>query len=94
MNNINISIAGFHICLTAGGNSKISIDEGFQPFVVKDYCVCQDISIICYAGIPENFLSDAKCLFEAKNEEQKFFSVFKSGFRYKFIIYTIIISSY
>jgi hypothetical protein len=85
MNSTNITIADFSINLPS--ESPISLEEGYLPFINEDNRDA-DVTIYCSSGIPSTpFENTDKLVFEAKNESQRFYSIFRSGSQLRFIIY-------
>jgi len=83
---LNLSIAGFVICL----NSKVEFEpeEGYKPFIIKDQSQSANVSVKCISGIPPIKFEEEPLIFEAKNEVQRFYSIFKLGSDLGFIIYS------
>lgn len=81
---INLSIAGFSINLFS--ETSIELDEGYLPFLLEKSLIT-DISIECIAGLPDAHFKDAELVFEAENELQKFYSIYRFGNNLGFIIY-------
>jgi hypothetical protein len=82
---LNIIIAEFSIQLLS--DSILELEEGYLPFMVDKIENEPDITIQCFAGIPENPFENDILVFEAENEEQKFYSIYKVGNELGFIIY-------
>lgn len=80
-----INIAEFSIQLLS--DSILELEEGYLPFMVDKIENEPDITIQCFAGIPENPFKNDVLVFEAENEEQKFYSIYKVGNELGFIIY-------
>ena len=85
MNSTKITVADFLIKLLS--ESKIELEEGYFPFLSNENTTEADISIECIAGLPGNPFENEKLVFEAKNETQKFYSIYKFGSNLGFIIY-------
>jgi hypothetical protein len=85
MNSTKITVADFLIKLLS--ESNIELEEGYFPFLSNENTAEADISIECIAGLPGNPFENEKLVFEAKNETQKFYSIYKSGSNLGFIIY-------
>jgi len=83
-NQINLTIAGFNITLLS--NSLMELEEGYLPFVVEEK-INNDITVQCFAGIPDKPFRDEELVFEAKNETQRFYSIYRVGKELGFIIY-------
>lgn len=84
-NSINITIADFFIKLNS--ESNIELEEGYLPFLSLEDKAEADVTIHCYLGLPANLFKQEDLVFEAKNEIQKFYSIFRSGKYLGFIIY-------
>jgi len=82
-----ISIAGFNIRLQADDKEMLSLEEGYLSFISPRKFESADVVIKSYGGIPDNLLNTSDLLFEAKNDEQKFFSIHHQGEAYRFIIF-------
>jgi hypothetical protein len=87
LNPKTICIAGFIIKLCSEYQEGFLLEEGFIPFLINHNSNDFDVSIISVIGIPEDLLMTDNLLFEAKNEQQKFFSIYQQGESYKFIVY-------
>jgi len=85
LNSINISIADFLLKLDS--ENFIEPEEGYSPFLVEDDNRRADATIHCYTGIPPFAFQADDLVFEAKNDEQKFYSIYRSGTGLGFIIY-------
>jgi hypothetical protein len=81
----NIQIAGFLINLFS--DSVIELEEGYEPFLAKHNNREADVSIKCFAGIPANPFQNDELVFEAKNEQQRFYSIYRTGKDLGFVIY-------
>ncbi len=81
---VQIQIAGFLIKLYS--DSTILLEEGYKPFVTQTNNNA-DIMIECFAGIPTQPFQHDELVFEAKNEQQRFYSIFRIGKNLGFIIY-------
>lgn len=68
-------IADFTIKITS--KHPLFIDEGYQSFLKEDNILNPDISVECFCGFPDELLNNKKFVFEAKNENQQFYSIFK-----------------
>jgi len=82
---LNIIIADFSIQLLS--DSFIEPEEGYLPFMVDKFENEPDITIQCFAGLPKNPFENDVLVFEAENEVQKFYSIYKIGNELGFIIY-------
>jgi len=85
LNSINITIADFFIKLNS--ESNIELEEGYLPFLSLEDKAEADVTIQCFLGIPPDTFQVEYLVFEAKNEIQKFYSIFRSGKDLGFIIY-------
>lgn len=84
-NSIFIAIAEFNIQLFS--ERKIDLEEGYLPFIVENIAQDPDITIECIEGLPETTFKTSDLVFEAENELQKFYSIFKNGQGLGFVIY-------
>lgn len=82
-----LSIAGFKIKLQSESISDITFEEGYAPFFVSDYPGKPDVTIKAINGIPKDLLKKNHLLFEVKNQQLDFFSIYQQGTSYKLIIY-------
>ena len=82
---IRISIAEFLIELTS--ECPLELEEGYDLFLSKDNDSTADVHLACFAGIPDSLFSDAELVFEAENEEQKYYSIYRLGDELGFVIY-------
>lgn len=69
------------------GETPFSLEEGYIPFVDDHPPATPDISVTCFEGFPDEIFPSTKLVFEAENETQKFYSIFKLEDGYGFIIY-------
>lgn len=83
-NAICINIAEFSIKLFS--DSVIELEEGYLPFVRNDEDQNLDIRIQCIAGLPAKYF-ESEPVFEAENEVQKFYSIYKKDAGLAFVIY-------
>ena len=83
-NSLNLQIAGYLIRLSS--DSPIELELGYEPFITSKTAIA-DVNINCYAGIPANLFQNDQLVFEAKNEEQRFYSIYRTGTDLGFIIY-------
>jgi len=81
----NIQIAGFSINLYS--DSVVRLEEGYEPFLAKNSDSKADVTIECLAGIPVNPFQNDELVFVAKNEHQRFYSIYRTGKDLGFIIY-------
>lgn len=80
----NISIA--EVVLHVFSQKAIELEEGYVPFLV-DNKEKSDIEVECFQDLPNIDISSLKLLFEAKNEEQRFYSIYETTEGYCFAIY-------
>jgi hypothetical protein len=84
--NIQITVAELSIGLHS--EHKIQIEDGYLHFVSKNNEVETDITIYCFANIPATTFTNGELVFEAKNETQRFYSIYRSGTNLVFVIYS------
>lgn len=84
-NNIHLVIAGFSISLFS--DTIIELEEGYLPFIDEENNGTADVTIQCFSGLPTNIFKDEELVFEAKNEQQRFYSIYRIGKELGFIIY-------
>jgi len=72
---MNLKIADFTIKLFS--EKPFQLEEGYLPFVDGDEACAPDVSVECVSGIPDNLLDGCKSLFEARSEDQWFYSVYE-----------------
>ena len=82
---ITLSIADF--ILKIQSENVITLEEGYLPFVVNETTDKTDVTIDCFSGIPPTPFKQEELVFEAKNEIQKFYSIYRIGSNLGFIIY-------
>jgi hypothetical protein len=82
---INLQIAGFEIRLSS--DSLIELELGYEPFISEEVTTKVDVNIECYSGIPTTLFQNDQLVFEARNEEQRFYSIYRTGTDLGFIIY-------
>jgi hypothetical protein len=63
------------------------MEEGYLPFIVGEDGHETDVTIHCFLGIPPYDFQKKDLLFDAKNERQKFYSIYRSGTNLAFVIY-------
>jgi hypothetical protein len=81
-----LSVAGFTIKVNSERNEAISFEEGYVPFFIHDSSVKPDIIVKAVNGIPDKLLHKDRLLFDARNQDQDFFSIHQMDNSYKFII--------
>lgn len=82
---VTLSIAGFSIKLGSGFAFKL--EEGYLPFIIEQDVPHPDVTIDCLSGLPSTLSEQEELIFEARNDFQKFYSIFKSGTNLRFILY-------
>jgi len=82
---IQIAIADFLIKLHA--EHRIVLEEGYLPFVQTTENAAVDLNIECFQHIPVLPFSDYELIFEAENNDQKFYSIYRSTSGLVFVIY-------
>lgn len=80
----NISIA--EITLHVFSKNVIELEAGYIPFLVDNEPKA-DIQVECFQGLPTSNLESLKLLFEAKNDEQRFYSIYETSEGLCFAIY-------
>ena len=81
----DIVIADFSIHLYS--DSAIELETGYEPFISKHPAQIPDINIHCIAGLPALPFKTEELVFEAKNENQKFYSIYRMDDQLGFVIY-------
>jgi hypothetical protein len=82
---LQLRIAEFNLELTS--TSKLELDEGYDLFIVENKPDI-DIFIACFAGFPEDLsLINNELVFEAANDQQKFYSIYKQSDGLIFVIF-------
>jgi hypothetical protein len=81
---IYLSIADFSIKIYS--DSTIELEDGYLPFVQQSV-ENPDISVQCFEGLPQNGFDSKDLVFEAKNEEQRFYSIYRIDNRLGFVIF-------
>ena len=84
--NIRIAIAELSIGLHS--EHEILLEDGYLPFVIETNKVETDITINCFANIPTTTFTNKRLVFEAKNESQRFYSIYRSNLNLVFVIYS------
>lgn len=82
---IFLSIADFIIELKAEIPAKI--EPGYIPFLCKPANPKPDIVIHCLGGFPDLISGAGQPVFEAENEQQKFYDIFRRGDELVFALY-------
>ena len=65
----------------------MELEDGYLPFIQQQVNAENDIVIECFTGIPTNLFRPEDLVFEAKNSEQRFYSIYKINNDLGFIIY-------
>lgn len=86
MNSQLLSVADFTIKVVPERNGTIAFEEGYVPFFISHSSAKPDIIVKAVNGIPEALLGKNDLLFDARNEDNDFFSIHRMGNFYKFII--------
>jgi hypothetical protein len=84
-NTIYLNIAGFSIMLYS--NFNFELEEGYEPFISDKKTNEADITIRCFDDMPIWPFSQEELVFEAENEDQKFYSIFQARNDLGFLIY-------
>ena len=84
-NSINLVIAGFLMRLFS--DSVIELEEGYLPFVDQREDRDVEVTMQCFGSIPSSPFQPDELVFEAKNEQQRFYSIYRTGTGLGFIIY-------
>lgn len=80
----NISIAD--VILHVFSRQTIELEAGYVPFLVEK-AKKADVEVECFQGLPEVDFVGLKLLFEAKNEEQQFYSIYEAPDGYCFVLF-------
>lgn len=67
---------------------SFELEEGYKPFFADNINGEADIRIQCYKGISDKTFDEANLVFEAENEQQKYYSIYRIGHNLGFIIYS------
>ena len=65
----------------------IELEEGYDLFLSEDNERKADVKIECFSGISDNPFENGELVFEAENEEQKYYSIYRVGSELGFVIY-------
>ena len=82
---IKVLIADFLIELSS--DCPLELEEGYTPFLSTDTDREADVKIECFPGIPDAPFQNGELVFEAENEEQKYYSIYRIGSELGFVIY-------
>lgn len=80
-----LTIADFRIILLS--DFHIELEDGYLPFVVETHNAAADAVVRCHAGLPGDCFWNDEPVFEAKNQSQRFYSIFQVGSSLGFVIY-------
>lgn len=80
----NVVIAD--VVLHVFSEHEIELEDGYMPFLAEN-ATSEKIEVECFQGLLDVDLSEMPLLFEARNEEQRFYSIYTSGDGYCFAIY-------
>ncbi len=83
-----IEIAGFKIQLRCKPEEIIGLDEGYTHFILNSNCENPDIIVDISSGIPTNIKEEKNIIFQAKDNNQEYFSIFDDVNGYKIITYS------
>lgn len=84
-NKLNLIIAGYSINLIS--ELEFELEEGYLPFTVQHIDNKPDIEIQCFKDIRQDLLQNCNLVFEAKNDEQRFYSIYRNEENLIFVIY-------
>lgn len=87
MESIDISVGGFDIRLQSESFKNITLEGGYIPFINKSPVESYNVLIRSFAEIPEELFESEKIIFEARNEDQLFFSIYQHDNDFKFVVY-------
>lgn len=74
---MQLVIADFKIRFTA--TAPLFMDEGYTPFLNELKAGPPDLEVECVAGLPVDLFDGCDVLFEAQNDQQRFYTVVKYG---------------
>ena len=86
MNSINIGIADYKIRIQSEDDKIIVLDDSYSNFILKNTNE-YDVLINGTNGIPNQLLDASDLLFEAKDSQNKYFSIYKHDNELKFFVY-------
>ena len=81
----SVLIADFLIELRS--EIPFELEEGYDLFLSDDKGREADVKIDCFAGIPDAPFLEGELVFEAENEDQKYYSIYRLGQDLGFVIY-------
>ncbi len=84
-NKLQIDIADFTILLVS--EAQIMLETGYIPYIRTDIKSDPDITIHCFNTLPDLNLNPGSLLFEAENDIQKFYSIYKKDDDLIFVMY-------
>ncbi|MDD3321861.1 MAG: phosphoenolpyruvate carboxykinase (ATP) [Paludibacter sp.] len=67
--------------------SNIELEDGYLPFLNNEPPLKADIEINCTIGLPDYPFNENDLVFEAKNESQKFYSIYRTDKKLGFVVY-------
>ena len=65
----------------------LELEEGYNLFLSEDAESEANVKIECISGIRDDFFQNGELVFEAENEEQKYYSIYRFGSELGFVIY-------
>lgn len=80
---VGLNIADFQLKLYA--DTEIKVEIGYKDFLSESEQT--DITVHCVAHLPSERFEQQKAVFEAENNEQKFYSIYKTDSGLGFVIY-------
>jgi len=82
----DFKIAIAEVVLHVFSKNAIELEAGYVPFLA-DADAEADIQVECFQGLPEVDFASLKLLFEAQNEEQRFYSIYQTSEGYCFVLF-------
>ncbi len=79
-------IAIAEVVLHVFSKKTIELEAGYVPFLV-DSSATAEIEVECFQGLPEVDFEALKLLFEAKNDEQRFYTIYEASGGYCFVLF-------
>ena len=80
-----VFIADYLLALSS--DCPLELEEGYDLFLSEDNEKTADVKIECFAGIPDSPFQNGELVFEAENEEQKYYSIYRIESELGFVIY-------
>jgi hypothetical protein len=80
---LGLNIADFKLNLYS--DTEIKVEEGYSAFISENEEA--DFYIDCKSHLPSDKFELQQAVFEAENEEQKFYSIYRTGMGLSFVIY-------